>query len=48
MSGRHEDGSAGDTDYAAMVAAYASYRQADPRIAAAVVAALGSARHRLS
>jgi SAM-dependent methyltransferase len=44
MAERMADGSAGDADYATIGAAYASYRRPDPRIAAAVTAALGEAR----
>jgi len=40
----HPDGSAGDVDYAAHGVGYADLRRADPRIAAAVHAALGDAR----
>ena len=41
---RHGDGSAGDADYGIIGTGYATYRRADPRIAAAVAAALGEAR----
>jgi len=41
---RREDGSAGDADYGAIGNNYARYRQADPRIAAQILEALGSAR----
>lgn len=44
MRDRHEDGSAGDANYGQIGAAYATYRKPDPRIAAAVTAALGPAR----
>jgi SAM-dependent methyltransferase len=40
---RAADGSAGDVDYAAVGATYASYRQPEPRIAALIGQALGSA-----
>jgi SAM-dependent methyltransferase len=40
---RHDDGSAGDADYGAVGATYSTYRRPDPRIAAAVAAALGEA-----
>jgi SAM-dependent methyltransferase len=40
----HQDGSAGDVDYAAHGVGYADLRRADPRIAATVHAALGGAR----
>ncbi len=40
---RHEDGSAGDADYGRIGQAYSSYRQPDPRIAAMIVEALGTA-----
>lgn len=41
---RRADGSAGDADYGAIGATYARFRQEDPRIAAAIRAALGDAR----
>jgi SAM-dependent methyltransferase len=41
---RAHDGSAGDADYGEIGAAYARYRRPDPRIAAHVHEALGSAR----
>lgn len=41
---RGRDGSAGDADYATIGAGYSSYRRPDPRIAAALSAALGPAR----
>jgi SAM-dependent methyltransferase len=44
MSVRLGDGSAGDADYAAIGASYARYRRPDPRIAARVSDALGTAR----
>src|SRR5690349_14454120 len=44
MTDRHEDGSAGDANYARIGAAYSAYRKPDPRIAAAILAALGPAR----
>jgi SAM-dependent methyltransferase len=40
---RTADGSAGDADYGQIGGRYADYRQADPRIAAAIVEALGPA-----
>lgn len=43
MSGRRGDGSAGDADYGSIGGGYAAYRQPDPRIAAAILAALGDA-----
>lgn len=43
MSGRHDDGSAGDADYGVIGTDYARYRQPEPRIAAAIVVALGDA-----
>ena len=43
MNSRHGDGSAGDANYGAIGAGYANYRQPDPRIAAAIGAALGDA-----
>ncbi|WP_043263371.1 class I SAM-dependent methyltransferase [Streptomyces sp. CT34] len=44
MNARACDGSAGDVDYAAVGGGYAAYRQPDPRIAARIHAALGTAR----
>ncbi len=41
--GRMADGSAGDADYAAIGTSYSHYRRPDPRIAAALTAALGDA-----
>ena len=41
---RHSDGSAGDADYGTIGAGYTDYRQPDPTIAAALLAALGDAR----
>jgi SAM-dependent methyltransferase len=41
---RKADGSAGDADYGAIGNTYARFRQSDPRIAAAIHAALGDAR----
>lgn len=41
---RKADGSAGDADYGAIGKTYARFRQADPRIAAVIHAALGDAR----
>lgn len=43
MIERRADGSAGDADYAAIGTSYIQYRRPDPRIAAAVLAALGDA-----
>jgi SAM-dependent methyltransferase len=43
MTGRHEDGSAGDVDYGRVGDVYGRYRQPDPAIAAFVHAALGGA-----
>jgi SAM-dependent methyltransferase len=40
----HGDGSAGDVDYALFAPGYSSYRRPDPRIAAAILDALGDAR----
>lgn len=40
----HDDGSAGDTDYAALADGYRDYRRPDPTIEAAIRAALGDAR----
>lgn len=48
MSGRHDDGSAGDANYGAIGTGYTNYRQPDPRIAAAIGAALGDARRILN
>jgi SAM-dependent methyltransferase len=39
----HFDGSAGDVDYAPLASGYNAYRQPDPRIAAAILRALGDA-----
>jgi len=44
MERRPGDGSAGDVDYGAIGAGYARHRRPDPRIAAAIDAALGAAR----
>ncbi len=44
MSKRHADGSAGDADYGTIGQGDARFRQPDPRIAAAIHAALGEAR----
>lgn len=44
MSGRHDDGSAGDANYGVIGTGYVRYRQPEPRIAAMIVAALGDAR----
>lgn len=41
---RKPDGSAGDADYGAIGRDYTRYRQPDPRIAAAIIEAIGSAR----
>jgi hypothetical protein len=41
---RHEDGSAGDVDYRQVGGTYAAYRRPDPRIAAVIEQALGSAK----
>lgn len=40
---RHRDGSAGDADYGRIGHSYGRFRQPDPRIAARIVAALGTA-----
>lgn len=48
MFGRHDDGSAGDANYGSIGVGYTSYRQPDPRIAAAIGAALGDARRVLN
>jgi SAM-dependent methyltransferase len=40
----HRDGSAGDADYGRIGAGYTDYRRPDPRIAAAILDALGEAR----
>src|SRR5437868_3472794 len=45
---RHQDGSAGDADYGAIGSGYARFRQPDPRIAAAILHALGDAGHILN
>jgi SAM-dependent methyltransferase len=44
MSSRHTDGSAGDANYGLIGEGYAQYRRPDPRIAATIGRALGSAR----
>ena len=45
MSSRnHADGSAGDADYGLIGPNYAAYRRPDPRIARALLDALGPAR----
>jgi SAM-dependent methyltransferase len=44
MTVRFGDGSAGDADYAAIGTSYTRYRQPDPRIAARISDALGTAR----
>jgi SAM-dependent methyltransferase len=41
---RRADGSAGDADYGAIGTSYSHYRRPDPRIEAAIAAALGDAR----
>lgn len=41
---RKPDGSAGDADYGTIGRGYARYRRPDPRIAAAIVGALGTAK----
>lgn len=43
-AGRSADGSAGDADYGRIGGGYASYRQPEPEIEAAIRAALGAAR----
>lgn len=43
MGERHDDGSAGDVNYRQIGQAYSTYRQPDPRIAAVITGALGSA-----
>src|SRR6478735_5233918 len=43
MTGRHADGSAGDANYGTIGKSYVNYRQPEPRIAAAIDAALGDA-----
>jgi SAM-dependent methyltransferase len=48
MTSRHEDGSAGDADYGAIGSGYAQYRRPEPRIAAMIEQALGSARRVLN
>jgi hypothetical protein len=44
QSPRHQDGSAGDANYGAIGNRYAEFRQPDPRIAALIENALGTAR----
>lgn len=44
MNARADDGSAGDVDYGAIGAGYADHRRPDPRIAALIHQALGTAR----
>ena len=44
MQARFEDGGAGDADYGRIGQGYAQMRQPDPRIAAAILEALGDAR----
>jgi SAM-dependent methyltransferase len=41
---RHRDGSAGDADYGTIATDYSRYRRPDPRIAEAILDALGDAR----
>lgn len=43
MTATRNEGSAGDADYGAIGRHYSSYRRPDPRIAAAILAALGDA-----
>ncbi|MBL8594411.1 MAG: methyltransferase domain-containing protein [Devosia sp.] len=43
MSARHIDGSAGDANYGVIGRNYSGYRQAEPEIAARIIAALGPA-----
>jgi quercetin dioxygenase-like cupin family protein/SAM-dependent methyltransferase len=45
---RRADGSAGDADYGAIGSDYAAYRQPDPRIAAAILEAIGDAKNVLN
>lgn len=45
---RPADGSAGDADYSVIGAGFSSYRQTEPRIAAVIAHALGSARRVLN
>ena len=45
---RSKDGSAGDADYGSIGSTYARFRREDPRIAAAIFAALGEARRILN
>jgi hypothetical protein len=44
LPNRQSDGSAGDANYALIGTGYARYRQPDPRIAGAILSALGDAR----
>jgi SAM-dependent methyltransferase len=44
MTGRKDDGSAGDADYGRIGQGYAHYRQPEPAIAAMILTALGDAR----
>lgn len=44
MDARHEDGSAGDANYAAIGTGYTAYRQPEPEIADPIEAALGDAK----
>ncbi|KZE89940.1 hypothetical protein AVP41_02742 [Microbacterium sp. TNHR37B] len=44
MTDRRVDGSAGDVDYGTIGVGYATYRRPDPRIDAAINAALDGAR----
>jgi hypothetical protein len=41
---RHADGSAGDANYGLIGTGYTEYRRPEPRIAAAILGALGGAR----
>jgi SAM-dependent methyltransferase len=44
LSGKHQDGSAGDANYGQIGNGYARYRRADPRIAELIMRALGEAQ----
>jgi SAM-dependent methyltransferase len=44
MTPRSEDGSAGDANYGKIGKSYSHYRQPDPRIAAQIISALGTAQ----
>ncbi|WP_332118513.1 class I SAM-dependent methyltransferase [Azorhizobium caulinodans] len=48
MDGQRRDGSAGDADYGRIGGHYSRYRQPDPRIAAIILAALGTAERVLN